>query len=469
MDRKQRTLMKAVSVEGIGLHTGEHVKMRLNPAPENFGYKFQRIDLPDKPIIEADVDYVVATERGTTLAKNGAYVYTVEHLLAALLGMSIDNVLIELEGPEIPIMDGSAIEFVKMIKEAGIKEQSADREYFEVTSNIHYMSEDGLTEMIAMPLDGFRLTCMIDFKNPIIGSQHASISHINEFEKEIAPCRTFCLLTEVEDLYHKNLIKGGDINNAIVVIDRPVQEGELARISALFNKDENYLQEGEEGILNNIKLRYQNEPARHKLLDMIGDLALVGMPLKAQIMAARPSHAANIQFVKKIKKAIQISRKSSKKQAPVYDPDAVPVFTTKEIEKLLPHRHPFLLVDKIIELGEKHIIGIKNVTFDEWFFRGHFPNQPVMPGVLMIEALAQCGGVLILSEVPDPENYQTLFLKIDKTRFKGIVQPGDTLLLKCELIAPIRRGVCQMMGRAYVGSRLVVEAELMAQVSKIQK
>ncbi|MFC2114662.1 bifunctional UDP-3-O-[3-hydroxymyristoyl] N-acetylglucosamine deacetylase/3-hydroxyacyl-ACP dehydratase [Bacteroidota bacterium] len=426
----------------------------------------QRIDLAEKPIIEADVDLVIETDRGTKLGKNGVEIGTVEHCLAALAGLSIDNALIEMDGPEVPILDGSAAPFIKALHDAGIKEQNADREYFEINSNVYYSNPDSHIEMIAMPLNGFRATVMIDYNSPILGSQHASITQMSEFEKEISNSRTFCLLNEIEELYNKNLIQGGDINNAIVVVDRHVPEDELDRLAKMFNKKKSDLRVEEGGILNNVKLRHNNEPARHKLLDLLGDLALVGMPIKAQIMAARPGHTTNIEFAKKIKKAIKLAKASNKNNAPDYDPNAKPVYNTMEIEGLLPHRHPFLFVDKIIQISDKHIVGIKNVTYDEYFFRGHFPDNPVMPGVLMIEALAQTGGILILSDIPDPENYSTYFMKIDNTKFKEKVFPGDTLIMKCEITAPIRRGICVMRGQAFVGTKLVVEAELMAQIVK---
>ncbi|MBT3303388.1 MAG: bifunctional UDP-3-O-[3-hydroxymyristoyl] N-acetylglucosamine deacetylase/3-hydroxyacyl-ACP dehydratase [Bacteroidetes bacterium] len=466
MELKQRTITRAVSISGVGLHTGQRVNLTFNPAPENHGYKFQRVDLEDKPIIEADVDLVVSTDRGTKLAKNGVEVGTVEHCLASLAGLSIDNVLIELDGPEVPIMDGSALHFVKALHDAGIKEQLADREYFEISSNVYYSNKDSDTEMIAMPLDSFRATVMIDYNSPILGSQHASITQMQEFESEIANCRTFCLLHEIESMFNNNLIKGGDVDNAIVVVDRFVPDEELEKLAKMFNKQKNELRVEEGGILNNLELHHHNEPARHKLLDLIGDLALVGMPIKAQIMAARCGHTTNIEFAKKIKKAIALSKKQNKNNAPQYDPNAKPVFNTVEIEKILPHRHPFLFVDKIIDLTDKHVTGIKNVTYDESFFRGHFPGDPVMPGVLMIEALAQCGGVLILSNVPDPENYSTYFMKIDNAKFKDKVLPGDTLVMKCELTQAVRRGICVMKGQAFVGNKLVVEADLMASIVK---
>jgi len=468
MENKQRTINRPVTISGVGLHTGKRINLTFNPAPENFGVKFQRVDLADKPIIEADVDLVIDTQRGTSLGKNGAEVRTVEHCMSALVGLELDNVLIELDAPELPIMDGSAAHFVKALMDAGIKEQNAEKEYFELKSNIYYSDEDKRSEMIAMPLDSYRMTVMIDYNSPVLGSQHATLINLREYKIEIAPSRTFCLINELEELYRQNLIQGGDVNNAIVVVDKELSREQIEDLSKLFNKNPDEIKVQKDGILNNLELRHNNEPARHKLLDLMGDLALVGTPLKAQIMAARPGHSSNVAFAKKIKNAIKQAKQQSKTSAPQYDPNKKPVYNTVEIERLLPHRHPFLLVDKIIEITDKSIVGIKNVTYDEYFFRGHFPDNPIMPGVLMVEALAQTGGVLVLCDKPDPENYTTLFLKIDNTKFKDKVVPGDTLILKCELTSPIRRGVCIMKGEAYVGNKLVVEADLMAQVSKKQ-
>lgn len=465
MNVKQRTIKNDISLSGVGLHTGKPATLTFKPAPENHGYKFKRIDLKDSPIVEADVDNVTDTSRGTTISQNGASVSTIEHLLAAFVGMEIDNVLIEIDGPEVPILDGSSIEYTQAIEKAGVHTQSQDREYYVIQDNIHYTEADRKVEMVAMPLDGYRFTCMIDYNSPILGSQHASISSIDEFQKEIASSRTFCFLHELEMLVANNLIKGGDLNNAIVVVDKEVSKEELSSLAKLFNRED--IAVAREGILNNIELRHQNEPARHKLLDMIGDLALIGMPIKGHIMAARPGHAANIAFAKKIK--AQIRKERSRKNVKVYNPNVKPYYDTVQIMNILPHRPPFLMIDKILELTQEYVVGVKNVTMNEDFFVGHFPGAPVFPGVLQIEAMAQTGGILVLNTVPDPENYLTLFLKIENARFKAQVNPGDTLIFRCDLITPIRRGIAQMKGVGMVGEKVVVEAELMAQIVKVKE
>ncbi|WP_295770108.1 bifunctional UDP-3-O-[3-hydroxymyristoyl] N-acetylglucosamine deacetylase/3-hydroxyacyl-ACP dehydratase [uncultured Mucilaginibacter sp.] len=463
MNVKQRTIKAAVAVSGTGLHTGESVTMTFNPAPENHGFKFRRVDLPGSPVIDADVDNVTDTSRGTTITQNGASVSTVEHVLAALVGLEFDNMLIDLDGPETPIMDGSSMPFVSALVEAGYIEQDADREYYHIPYNIHYSETDRKVEMVAMPLDDdYRFTCMVDYNSPVLGTQHATISSLSEFKKEVASSRTFCFLHELEMLLKHNLIKGGDINNAIVVVDKHVDKEELAHLATLFNRED--IDVAPQGILNNIELRHQNEPARHKLLDMIGDLALVGVPLRGHIMAARPGHAANVAFAKKIKALIKKER--SRKHIKVYNPNMKPVYDTVQIMNILPHRPPMLLVDKILELTKTHVVGLKGVTMNEPFFQGHFPGAPVMPGVLQIEAMAQTGGILVLNTVPDPENWLTLFLKIENARFKDKVLPGDTLIFRCDLVAPIRRGIAQMKGIGMVGEKIVVEAELMAQIVK---
>ena len=462
MNTKQSTIKGPVSVSGVGLHTGESVTLTFKPAPENHGFKFQRIDLPGMPIIDADVDNVVDLSRGTTIAKGEAKVSTIEHTLASLAGLQIDNVLIEVDGPETPIMDGSAQMYVDALLSVGILEQQAEREYFEIPHNIHYSETDRSVEMIAMPLNGYRMTVMVDYNSTVLGSQHASITDLEEFKKEIASSRTFCFLHELEMLVKNNLIKGGDLNNAIVIVDRQVDKEELDHLAKLFNKKNIAVQR--EGILNNVELRYQNEPARHKLLDLIGDLALVGVPIKAQIMAARPGHAANIAFARKIKKTMQKMKKTT--NSPSYNPSDKPIFTTMDIMRILPHKYPFLLVDKIIELSPKHVVGVKNVTVNEGFFQGHFPNNPIMPGVLQIEAMAQVGGVMIMSDLEDPENYTTYFMKIENAKFKEKVVPGDTMLIRMELTSPVRRGICMMKGQVFVGDKVVTEAELMAQIMK---
>lgn len=463
MNVKQTTLKAPVTVVGVGLHTGKQVTMTFKPAPENHGYKFQRIDIEGAPIIDADVDNVTDTSRGTTITQNGASVSTIEHTLAALAGLEIDNVLIEIDAPEAPIMDGSSMPFIEELEKTGFVHQAADREYFVIPSNLYYSEPERHVEMTAMPyIDDYRVTVMVDYNSPVLGSQHASLSSITEFKKEIASCRTFCFLHELEMLLQHNLIKGGDLNNAIVVVDKVVSEEELEHLAKLFNREK--IAVAREGILNNIELRHQNEPARHKLLDVIGDLALVGMPLKGHIMAARPGHAANVAFAKKIKALIKKER--AKKNIPHYNPNDTPVYNINQIANILPHRQPFLLIDKITELSSKHVVGVKNVTMNEEFFKGHFPGNPVMPGVLQIEAMAQTGGILALSTVPDPENYWTYFMKIENARFKDKVLPGDTIIFRLDLMAPIRRGICQMRGIAFVGDKIVMEAELMAQIVK---
>lgn len=459
---KQQTIKKSVSLSGVGLHTGVEATLTFNPAPENFGIKFQRIDMPGQPIIDADVDNVTDLSRGTTLEQNGGKVATVEHVMASLAGLEIDNCLVQINAEETPIMDGSAQFFIKALKDAGIQKQDADREYFTIPQNIYYHEQDREVEMIAMPLDDYRLTVMVDYNSPVLGSQHASITSLKEFESEISSCRTFCFLHELEMLYNNNLIRGGDLNNAIVIVDRVIEEHELEHLAKMFNKPK--VEVKREGILNNVELRFHNEPARHKLLDLIGDLALIGTPIKAQIMAARPGHAANVAFGKKIKALIKKAR--SNVNVPKYDPNKEPIINSQQIANILPHKYPFLLVDKVIDMGKNHIIAVKNVTYNEPFFPGHFPNNPVMPGVLIIEAMAQAGGVLILSQVEDPHNYNTYFMKIDNAKFKEKVTPGDTLIFKLDMIAPIRRGVCVMKACAFVGEKLVCEAELMAQVAK---
>ena len=465
MNLKQTTIKAPVTVKGVGLHTGKEVIMTFKPAPENHGFKFQRIDLPGSPIIDADVDNVTDTSRGTTITQNGASVSTVEHTLAALAGLELDNILIEINAPETPIMDGSSIIFIEELEKVGFEIQDADREYFVIPSNITYSESDRQVEMVAMPyIDDYRITVMVDYNSPVLGSQHAGLSGIAQFKKEIASCRTFCFLHELEMLLKNNLIKGGDLNNAIVVVDKVVSEEELDHLAKLFNRDK--IAVAREGILNNVELRHQNEPARHKLLDVIGDLALIGMPLKGHVMAARPGHAANVAFAKKIKALIK--KDKAKKNIPIYNPSVPPIYDTIGIMNILPHRQPFLLIDKIIELSSKHVVGVKNVTMNEEFFKGHFPGNPVMPGVLQVEAMAQTGGILVLNTVPDPENYWTYFMKIENARFKDKVVPGDTILFRCDLMAPIRRGICQMKGIAFVGDKIVMEAELMAQIAKKQ-
>jgi len=459
LNHKQQTIQKAVTISGVGLHTGVQTTMTFMPAKPNHGIKFQRIDLPGSPIIEADCDRVVDVSRGTTIEQSGARVSTIEHTLAALVGLEIDNVLIQLDGPEAPIMDGSSIQFVNALKEVGTEEQNALRDFFEVQDSIFYREAARNVEIAALPLDDYRVTVMVDYNSPVLGSQHASITSIQQFEKEIASCRTFCFLHELEMLYKNNLIRGGDLNNAIVIVDRIVEPHELDNIARMLNKPK--VEVKKEGILNNIELRYNNEPARHKLLDIIGDLALAGRPLKAQILAARPGHAANVAFAKKLKKQMQ---EADKKGVPKYNPSLPPVMDINKITATLPHRYPFILIDKIIYLDKERVIGVKNVTMNENYFQGHFPRNPVYPGVLQVESMAQIGGILVLNTVPDPENYWTYFLGIDEFRFRKMVLPGDTLVIQCDLLAPIRRGIAKMTGRGYVGNTLVCEGTMTASI-----
>jgi UDP-3-O-[3-hydroxymyristoyl] N-acetylglucosamine deacetylase/3-hydroxyacyl-[acyl-carrier-protein] dehydratase len=461
----QHTLKGEITLSGIGLHTGAYVNMTLKPATPGHGIKFQRIDLPGQPIVKADVDYVVETTRSTTLEHNGARVSTVEHIMAALAGTGVDNVLVELDGGEIPIMDGSAYAFIEAIENIGLQNQDAKKVYYTIDTNISYYDEKKKVEMVAMPAVDYRITCLIDFNSPVLGTQHAKMKGMEEFKTEIAPCRTFCFLHELEYQLSLNLIKGGDINNAIVVVDKPVTDEELSRLAKVFNRETISVQK--EGILNNIELRFPNEPARHKLLDVVGDLALIGYPINAHIIANRPGHASNVEFARTIK--AYIKKNKHNKDVPVYDPNQPPVFDTPRIERTLPHRYPMLLVDKIIELGEEKVVGIKNVTFNEGFFQGHFPGNPVMPGVLQLEALAQVGGILALNRVPDPENYDTYFLKIDNCKFKSKVVPGDTMILKMELLSPIRRGLVEMRGTVFIGNKVATEADMIAQIIKTRE
>jgi UDP-3-O-[3-hydroxymyristoyl] N-acetylglucosamine deacetylase/3-hydroxyacyl-[acyl-carrier-protein] dehydratase len=463
MGDKQRTLKQPVKLIGVGLHTGEKVTLEICPAPDNHGFKFQRVDLEGEPIIHADADLVVSTERGTTLEQNGARVYTTEHVLAALFGLEYDNALIKLDGPEIPIMDGSSWPFVEALEAAGVEEQEAEKNYFYLDENIPWEDVDKGIEVLAVPDTEFRITVMVDYKSPVLGTQHASMYNVREFKREIAKCKTFVFLRELEMLATHGLIKGGDVDNAIVLVERDnVEQEELDRLAKLLGKEGLKVDVAGIGTLNNYKLKYENEPARHKLLDIVGDLALVGRPLKMHILAARPGHSGNTRFAKVLKDQIKKQERAPRK----FDLDKEPLYDINDIERMLPHRYPFLLVDKVMEIQEESIVGVKNVTMNEPMFQGHFPGNPVFPGVLQIEAMAQCGGIFALSKVEDPHLYSTYFMKIDNVKFKKKVLPGDTLVFELNLLSPMRRGLVNMGGKAYVNGQVVMEAEMLAQVIK---
>ena len=454
---KQTTIANAVSLTGVGLHTGQEVSMTFKPAPINNGFTFVRVDLEGQPIIEADANYVVNTQRGTNLEKRGVMIQTPEHVLAALVGCDLDNVIIELNASELPIMDGSSKFFVEAIEKAGIVAQDAERKIFVVKDVITYTDEATGSEITVIPSDHYYVTAMVDFGTKVLGTQNATMKNISEFKKEISDCRTFSFLHELESLLNNGLIKGGDLNNAIVYVDKEISQETMENLKKAFNKEQISVKEN--GILDNLTLHYPNEAARHKLLDVIGDLSLIGTKIQGKIIANKPGHFVNTQFAKKLSKLIKLEERNN---VPSYDINKEPVLDIHGIMDLLPHRPPFLLVDKILELSETH------VTMNEDFFVGHFPGAPVMPGVLQVEAMAQTGGILILSTVPDPENYLTYFMKIDNVKFKNKVLPGDTLFFKCDLISPIRRGICHMQAYAYANGKLVSEAELMAQIVKVK-
>ena len=463
MTDNQCTIKSVVSVSGTGLHTGQHGTISFHPAPANHGIKIRRIDMEGKPVIDADIENVVETARGTTLQQNGARVYTIEHVLAACTGLGIDNLMVELDMDEIPIRDGSSRFFVEALEKAGIEQQKVARQYIVIKKPIHFKNEEKGFELSITPSDTFKVDVKIDYGTEVLGVQFAELHDIRKFKDEIAPCRTFVFLHELEYLLKNNLIQGGDLSNAIVFVNRKVSQEELDRLADLFQKPK--VKVKDEGILNNLDLHFENEPARHKLLDVIGDLSLLGKRIKGHVKAFRPGHYANTEFAKLIKEQ---TKKPIMLKEPPFDLNQEPVYDIMQIQKILPHRPPFLLIDKILEVTEDHILGVKNVTMNEPFFVGHFPQEPVMPGVLQIEAMAQTGGIFVLHGLPDPENYITYFLKIEEARFRAKVVPGDTLVFILELTSPVRRGICNMRGIAYVGNKVVTEAKLMAQITKKQ-
>ena len=460
MSRKQTTIKKRVSVSGVGLHTGINCIMTFVPAEEDFGIKFQRIDLEDQPIIEADANLVSSTNRGTTIKKKGISINTTEHVLAAITGAQIDNLLIEINAPETPILDGSSIEFTDALKKAGIETQTKDKIYFKVKRKISYKDEESGSEITIKPAERLKIEVEIDYNSNILQKQNCILEDINDFENKFSSSRTFCFLHELEDLLDNNLIKGGDLNNAIIIVDKDIKENDLAQLATTFNKDNIAVQE--RGILNNLKLRHHNEPARHKLLDVIGDLALIGRNIKGHIIAKKPGHTSNVAFAKKIKK---IMNEEIKNTSPQIDFNKEPLYDRKKIKTILPHRDPFLFIDEVREIGEDYIVGVKFVNKEEDYFRGHFPGEPVMPGVLQIETMAQVGGILILSTVKNPEDFLTFFMKIENAKFKRKVVPGDTIIFRLNLISPIRRGICHMHGKGFVNEKIVVEGDLLAQIA----
>lgn len=457
---KQLTLKDSFVVRGKGLHTGLDIEATFLPAPENHGYAFQRIDLEGMPVIQATAENVVNTNRGTVIANGTATVSTIEHCMAALYAAGVDNVLIQINAPEVPILDGSAIEFARKIQEVGLMEQNADKEYFIIRHKIEVTDDETGAKIEVLPDDEFSVDVKINYNSPVLGNQYATLEHIGDFATEIAPSRTFVFVREIEGLLKANLIKGGDLDNAIVIYDSPLSQEHLDSIADMMNVPRKHV--SQYGFINEKPLTSDNEPARHKLLDVIGDIALIGRPLKGRILATRPGHGINTKLAKVLRKDVM----RMDVIAPVYNPNKAPLMDNIEVRKHLPHRFPFLLVDKIIDKGDQYIVGVKNVTNDEPFFQGHFPDEPVMPGVLIIEAMAQTGGLLVLSTVEESERYSTYFMKIDNVKFRQKVVPGDTLVFHVSFITELRRGCAMMKGRAFVGEKLACEAEFMAQIIK---
>ena len=457
---KQQTLNGEFTLKGKGLHTGLEIEATFLPAPENHGYKVQRIDLPDQPVVDALAEYVVETERGTVLAKGDVRVSTVEHALAALYAAGVDNCLIKVNAPELPILDGSAIAFSEAIDSVGLVEQSTDKNFYVVKRKIEVRDEKTGAHLTVLPDSDFSIDVMVSYDSPVLTNQYARLENVASFRSDIAASRTFVFVREVEPLLHANLIKGGDLDNAIVIYDKKLPQEKLDHIADLMGAP--HKDAGELGYLNNRPLEFENEPARHKLLDVMGDVALIGRPLKGRIIACRPGHKINTTFAKQIRKEIQ----RQELQSPLYNPSVAPLMDINQIREHLPHRYPMLLVDKIIDKGESYIVGVKNVTVNEPFFQGHFPQEPVMPGVLLVEAMAQTGGLLVLGTVEAPERYSTYFMKIDNVKFRQKVVPGDTLLFHVSFLTPLRRGCALMRGVAFVGDNVACECEFMAQIVK---
>lgn len=463
MPLKQQTIKAPMTFSGKGLHTGLQVTMTVKPAAPNTGIVFRRVDLEGSPVIPALCDYVTDTSRGTTIEKEGVRVSTIEHIMSALWTLGVDNAEIEINAPETPIMDGSAREYAATILETGLEEQPAERQYFRVTEKMVYTIPEKGVAIILYPDDEFSVSVHVDYNSKVIGNQYATFIPGDDYSAKISPCRTFVFLHELEPLMKMNLIKGGDLDNAIVVVENPVSDEQLDHLKQIFNKEDIRITGG---YLNNLELRFNNELARHKLLDLLGDFALLGRRIKGRVWATRPGHFANTEFMKQVKSSI---RKAGEKPRFKYDCRQPAIYDINAIRRLLPHRPPFLLIDRIFHLDENSVAGIKNVTMNEPFFVGHFPEEPVMPGVLIVEAMAQCSGIMVLATVPDPENYSTYFMKIDGVKFKRKVVPGDTLQFEINLLEPIRRGVALCEGKAFVGGTLACEAVMMAQIVKNKK
>jgi len=469
-DENQTTIKKDISLKGVGLHTGKEVNLTFKPAKANTGYIFKRIDLKEKPEIEANINYVFNTDRGTCLNKDDIRIQTTEHVLAALVGLEIDNVSIELDASEPPIMDGSSKFFVEALESVGKKDLEEKRKEFVVRDIITYKEPKSGSEITVIPSSEYQITTMVDFGTKILGTQNATMNSIKNFKDDISNSRTFSFLHEIEMLLNKGLIKGGDLNNAIVYVDKPLSDSTMKKLKKAFNKDD--IKVNPNGILDNLTLHHPNEAARHKLLDVVGDLALIGTKIRGRVIATKPGHHVNTEFARKMNTVIEEAKEERKLGIKISKIPNIegkkPIMDSEKIKEILPHRDPFLFIDEIYELNENDILGLKHVKADEYYFNGHFPDYPILPGVIIVEAMAQIGGILVLTKVPDPENYLTFFAKIDKVKFKNKVFPGDTIIFKCNLLNPVRRGICHMKGLAFVNDRLCAEAELIAQITKVK-